>query len=152
GLANGAGMGSTPAAAGSFDATLKPITQARHLPGYVYHAPEILAREKEVLFLKEWLCVGRVEEFPGPGAYQTRRAPGEPVIVLRDPAGELRAFSNICAHRGVEVATGSGTVKELSCPYHGWAYGLDGRLIGAPYMREAEEFDVRNCQLPPIRL
>ena len=145
--------GSASAGAAPFaDGAQAPLTRASHLPGYVYASPEIYAAEKEAIFMKDWLCVGRVEEVENPGDYMTLRITDEPVVVSRDEVGELHAFANVFAHRGVEVATGSGNTKEFSCPYHGWLYDLGGQLIGAPYMKEAEGFDPASCRLKPLEL
>jgi Rieske 2Fe-2S family protein len=135
-----------------FPATQAPLNRASHLPGYVYSSPEILEREKDVIFMRDWLCVGRIEEIENPGDYMAFRILNEPVVVVRSKTGAINAFSNICQHRGVELVTDRGNVKEFSCPYHGWAYNLEGRLLGAPYMREAEGFDVANCRLPPLQV
>ena len=129
-----------------------PLTKASHLPGYVYSSPEIYAAEKEAIFMTDWLCAGRVEEVENPGDYMTLRITDEPIVITRDEAGALHAFANVCAHRGVEVASGNGNTKEFSCPYHGWLYDLSGRLIGAPYMKEAEGFDPANCRLKQLEL
>jgi choline monooxygenase len=128
------------------------LSTALHLPGYVYHSPEIFEIEQEKIFMKDWLAMGRVEEFEKAGDYRTFRVMGEPVIICRDGNGTLNAFANVCAHRGVEVASGEGNLDEFSCPYHGWLYDLQGKLIGAPYMKEAEGFDPANCRLKPLRL
>ena len=69
---------------------------------------------------------------PENGSYLARIAAGNPVVVTRGDNGEVRAFINACRHRGMQVASGSGCVKALSCPYHGWTYGLDGSLKGVP--------------------
>ena len=135
-----------------FDRTRRPVRQARHAPGAIYSSPEIYAREKERIFMKDWLAVARVEELENPGDYMTLRIADEPVVIARDNAGNLNAFANVCAHRGVEVASGAGNTQTFSCPYHGWLYGLDGRLMGAPYMEGAQGFDLQNCRLRPIRL
>ena len=127
------------------------LSQARHLPGYIYHSPEIFELEKEKIFMIDWLAMARVEEFEKSGDYRTFRVMGEPVIICRDPDGAINAFANVCAHRGVEVASGQGNLGEFSCPYHGWLYDLQGKLIGAPYMKEAEGFDPANCRLKPLR-
>jgi choline monooxygenase len=134
------------------DELRRPLTEARHIPGYFYTSPEIFALEKERIFLRDWLAIGRVEEFEGPGAYKTYRIVDEPIIVARDKTGSLNAFSNRCAHRGVAVAKGEGTAKEFMCPYHGWLYGLDGRLIAAPDMDRSVGFDRKNCRLKPLNL
>ncbi len=142
----------TSFAASAVAAARNPVAQAHHLPGDVYASPEFLAREKDEFFMRDWLCVGRSEELAEPGDYAALRAMGEPLVVARDHSGRLNAFANVCAHRGVEVATGEGNATEFSCPYHGWLYDLTGRLVGAPYMKEAEGFDPKNCRLKPLNL
>ena len=134
------------------DEARQPLAQARHAPGYFYNSPEVYRLEKENIFLKEWLCVGRVEEVENPGDYMTFDIAGEPIIISRDAKGALHALANCCAHRGVEVVRGSGNADHFSCPYHGWAYELDGRLQGAPFMKEADGFDPETCGLTPLRL
>ena len=69
---------------------------------------------------------------PHQGSYLARVAAGNPIVVSRDDVGTVRAFINACRHRGMQVAEGSGCAKALSCPYHGWTYGLDGTLKGIP--------------------
>ena len=127
------------------------VSKAQHLPGYIYHSPEIYELENQKIFMKDWLVMARVEEFEKPGDYRTFRVMGEPVIICRDHNGAINAFANVCAHRGVEVASGEGNLEEFSCPYHGWLYDLQGKLVGAPYMKEAEGFDPENCRLKPLR-
>ena len=134
-----------------FDETKAPVNQARHLPGYIYTSPEVYRQAKEKIFMKDWLCVGRVEEVENPGDYITFRVTDEPGIVARDDLGNLNAFSNVCRHRGVEVASGAGNLKEFRCPYHGWTYDLAGKLLGAPYMSEAKGFDPAGCRLKPLQ-
>ena len=129
-----------------------PIANARHVPGAFYCSPEVYEREKRHIFMKDWLCVARVEELGNPGDYMAIRIMGEPAIVVRDDRGELRAFSNTCAHRGVEVIQGTGNTGHFSCPYHGWSYDLRGALTGAAFMDDSEEFDRSRCGLPPLRL
>ena len=129
-----------------------PTDRARHVPGYIYSSPRIYELEKHNVFMKDWLCVARVEEIADPGDYMTFRIVDEPIVVARDPHGELNAFANVCRHRGVEVATGAGNTAEFSCPYHGWLYDLTGKLVGAPYMKEAAGFDPSQCALRPLRL
>jgi len=128
-----------------------PLSRAAHLPGHIYNSPAIYALEKERIFMKDWLCVGRTEEIANPGDYMTFRIVDEPIVVTRNGAGAIGAFANVCAHRGVEVAAGQGNTKEFMCPYHGWLYDLDGRLVGAPYMKEAAGFDPARCRLKPLK-
>lgn len=131
-------------------ATLRPVTQASHPPGVIYNDPAILEHEKEVVFRKDWLCIGRADEIPNPGDYLTQRIVGEPVLLCRKEDGSIAAYSNTCLHRGVEVASGQGNTKEFTCPYHGWLYNLEGQLLGASYMRDSEGFDRKNCRLPTL--
>jgi len=129
----------------------EPLSRASHVPGSIYSSPEIYALEKERIWMRDWLCVGRDDEIPEPGDFMTWRIADEPIILARDTQGEINAFVNVCAHRGAEVAQGKGNTSEFSCPYHGWLYDLTGKLVGAPYMKEVEGFDPARCRLKPIR-
>lgn len=128
------------------------LSQSRHLPGNIYTSPDIYAKELEEYFFKDWLFMGRVEQFPNPGDYEARRILGRPLIIARNKQGELHAFHNMCRHRGVEVAEGKGNARSFKCPYHGWTYDLDGQLVGAAYMKETDGFDPSGCRLPRIHL
>lgn len=141
----------TPSDAAVAD-TRKPLNEASHVPGYFYTSEEIFALEKERIFLRDWLPVARVEELARPGDYMALRIVDEPLVVARDVDGSLHAFENRCAHRGVAVATDTGNAMEFTCPYHGWLYDLQGRLVGAPSMEQAAGFDRRNCRLKPLGL
>lgn len=132
-------------------ATRAPLAQARHGPGAIYHSPDVFRLEKERLFMRDWLCVGRVEELARPGDYMTLRLLDEPVLLVRGRDGAIKAFSNVCAHRGVEVATGAGHAGEFRCPHHGWRYDLGGRLVAAPGLDDTAGFDPGACGLRPIR-
>ena len=141
--------------------TRQPLSQARHMPAHFYTSPEIYEREKERIFQKEWLCMGRVEELDQPGSYLTFRVAGEPIVICKDRQGEIRAFSNVCRHRGTQIAFGEpdngtpfgkGCDKALSCPYHGWTYDMDGRLLNAPHSAEMDGFDTKDFGLIPLRI
>ncbi len=129
-----------------------PLNQSFHLPGSYYSSAEVYALEKDKIFMRDWLCVGRNEEVENAGDYMAFHVLDEPVIVARDENGDLNAFCNTCRHRGVEVAQGQGNVKEFSCPYHGWLYDLSGKLIGSPYMKEHTVFSPTDCRLKPLGL
>lgn len=131
--------------------TMRERSEARHLPGDVYFSSSVADLEKDKIFMKNWLCVGRVEEVENPGDFLTLRIMNEPVIVVRQPSSEIIALSNVCRHRGVEVAKGSGTVSRFSCPYHAWTYDLSGKLMGAPLMKQTS-YDLSECRLPRIHL
>ncbi len=137
-----------------FSATRRHLEKSRHLPGEFYYSPEIFQREIDEIFMKDWICVGRVEQYDKPGDYRALRIAGEPLLVTKDEHGKLHAFANVCRHRGVEVASGTGNLKEFTCPYHAWVYGLDGRLKGAPLSKSVDKdnFDFKNCTLPPVKL
>ncbi len=134
-----------------FSSIFKPVTEASHPPGVLYHDPAVLEIEKERIFRTDWLCLGRQEEIAEPGDYMTFRVVDEPILVCRKPDGEIAAYSNTCLHRGVEIASGRGNAKEFECPYHGWLYTLEGQLQGASYMRDSIGFDRKNCRLPELK-
>ena len=89
---------------------------------------------------------------PAPGDYAALDLAGVPLILLRDKAGELRAFANSCRHRGTKLLAGSGRCRTVTCPFHGWVYGLDGGLVHAPDMERAEGFAPGDYGLLPLRL
>ncbi|MCU0912692.1 MAG: Rieske (2Fe-2S) protein, partial [Rhodobacteraceae bacterium] len=101
-----------------------PFAQARAMPKSVYTSAEFTALEERRIFAREWLCAGRAEALPNPGDYMTMTIAGEPVIVLRDGAGTLRAMSNVCRHRMSTLLEGRGNARSIVCPYHAWTYGL----------------------------
>ncbi len=118
------------------------IDGARTLPGRYYVSPEIFEEESERIFSKRWLCVGREDRVAKPGDYFLQPVGRESIIVLRDRGGALRAYYNVCRHRGTRLCEEhSGRFSEtIQCPYHAWTYSLDGRLIGAPSSADIEGF------------
>jgi glycine betaine catabolism A len=103
---------------------------------------------------RPWVCVGRAENVPEPGAYVLAEVAGESIILLRDRSGVVRAFYNVCRHRGTRLCeTPIGRFSQtIQCPYHAWTYRLDGRLTGAPHMEEVEGFDKRDYPLHAVAL
>ncbi len=132
--------------------TRASLLESKHLPGWFYTSPELFQHEVDTIFMKEWLCVGRLEEFSGVGDYAAIRIAGEPLLICRGADGKLNALRNVCAHRGVEVATGRGNLSKFTCPYHAWVYDLEGKLLGAPHTKELQSFDVKNCGLSKVKL
>ena len=128
-----------------------PFERARAMPPSVYTSPEFLDRELTDVFAKEWVCLGRADSLKRSGDYLTYELAGQPVVVLRDGAGALRALSNVCLHRMSTLLEGSGSCRALVCPYHGWTYNLDGALRGAPAMDLNAGFARQNYSLPQIR-
>jgi choline monooxygenase len=111
----------------------------RTLPYAWYTDPDVLARERAALFAGAWQYAGHLGEMASPGSYLTCRVADVPLVVVRDREGELRAFVNVCRHRGAEVVSGAGRCTTLQCHYHAWTYGLDGALRAAP--RSDPDFD-----------
>lgn len=103
-----------------------------HQPVEEYVSPAVAARETEVLFRGQPLCVGMSGLLPEPGAYFTHDLGGLPLLLTRAEDGQARAFLNVCRHRGARVAEACGTGRVFVCPYHAWSYGLDGRLVARP--------------------
>ena len=108
-----------------------PTDQLRTLPSRYYTEAAVLAREKEQIFFKSWQYACHVSELESPGAYVTTEILGQNVFVLRDKQGELRAFYNVCPHRGHKLVEGAGRKKVIVCPYHQWSYTLDGNLLNS---------------------
>ena len=129
-----------------------PLEEARGLPPQAYLSEEFYELELEHLFRRDWICVGREEEVAQAGDYFTIELAGEPLVVVRGTDNKLRALSNVCRHRYMQVVMGQGNAARLSCPYHGWTYRLDGRLMGATNMSESRILDKDNCRLPEFRL
>jgi choline monooxygenase len=102
------------------------------LPYRWYVDAEVLERERERLFGRAWQYAGHLGQLAEPGSYFTLRAGHVPLVVVRDRADELRAFVNVCRHRGAEVVSGEGSCTTLQCHYHAWTYDLDGSLRAAP--------------------
>jgi phenylpropionate dioxygenase-like ring-hydroxylating dioxygenase large terminal subunit len=128
-----------------------PFGQARAMPKSVYTSPEFAADEQEHIFAKDWLCAGRADSLKAPGDYLTMEISGEPIIVLRDRSGSLRAMSNVCRHRMSILLEGRGNTRSIICPYHAWTYNLDGSLRGAPAMMHNEGFCKDKVALPQVR-
>ena len=139
-------------AAGTIERLRAPVRQAQHAPGFIYNSPEHFAREKENIFMRDWLFVAHEQELESSGDYLTLRVLGEPALLTRDNEGKLNAFANVCLHRGVEVATGRGNLKEFMCPYHGWCYGLDGQLTATVDMDRTAGFCKEDYGLIPIKV
>lgn len=100
-----------------------------------YRSEAALELEMERVFARSWQLAGDLEALSAPGSYVTRGVVGESIVLTRDAAGALYALANVCRHRGAPVAEGCGATDALTCPYHGWRYGLDGRGAYADLVR-----------------
>ena len=98
----------------------------------VYADPQHLAREQQILFRQHPILMGFASDWAKPGAFRTDEYTGVPILVVRGRDSRLRAFLNVCRHRGAKVAQGCGEARAFSCPYHAWTYDLSGKVIGIP--------------------
>jgi Rieske 2Fe-2S family protein len=114
-----------------------------------YISPDVYALEQQRIFAREWVCAGRVEQASSPGDYFLTSLAGESLIITKDKAGEIRAFYNVCRHRGTRMCEQhAGHFNgSIQCPYHAWTYALDGALSAARNMDEVDGFDKRDFPL-----
>ena len=121
------------------------------LPAWMYYDPGFFELEREALFRTTWQLVCHLNDVPEPGDYMTLDLMGERALVLRGTDGEVRAFHNVCRHRAFKLADGQGNCgMRLTCPYHAWAYELDGALRGAPKWQGFEDLDKAANSLVPL--
>jgi Rieske 2Fe-2S family protein len=125
---------------------------AKTLPGTYYFSEEVYREETERIFLKRWLYAGRASNLTHPGEYFLHDVDGESVIVLRDESSSLRAFHNLCRHRGTRLLSDErGTLRRhIRCLYHAWTYSLEGNLVAAPSMDEVPGFSREDFPLKPV--
>ena len=138
----------------AFRKTAETLTSGAKTLGQKYFVSrEILAEEQETIFSTQWMLVGHQSQIAGAGNYIVQQVGVESLIVIRDKSGEIRAFYNVCRHRGTRLKEDvCGHASAIQCPYHAWTYGLDGKLIGAPHMDEVPGFDKAEYSLHPVNL
>jgi choline monooxygenase len=123
-----------------FNAEL-PLERAHTIPSLWYFDPEIEAAEVRTVFASTWQVAGRLDQLAKAGSFFTTNIAGEPILVVRDSAGVIRAFHNVCRHRAAQVVNeASGTASRFRCRYHGWTYDLSGRLRGTPEFEGVADF------------
>src|SRR3954465_3413092 len=126
---------------------------SRALPARLYCDPDVVELERQRIFERTWQLAAHVSRLPDPGRYVPARAGSQPVLVLRDQEGTLRAFRNVCRHRGSRLLAGEGQCgKAIRCLYHGWTYRTDGELIGVPEGRSIAGLDKSKLGLFPARV
>ena len=135
-----------------------PAPVARGLPAAAYTSKAFFALENERIFARSWVFTGFAHELKQPGDAAPVSIAGRPVLLVRDMAGEIRAFHNVCRHRCLKLVDEPGNVgRSIRCPYHSWMYRLDGALLAAPYFggrepRSAPDgFDRAQHGLVPVR-
>ena len=135
------------------DATLEPLERASMLPPAAFTDPSVLDWELDQLF-RGWICVGHAAQVATPGAWIAREIATDSVVVMGDADGRVRAFLNVCRHRGARIfEQAEGSVRRrIQCPYHGWSYKLDGSLAATPHMEGVEDFDPSCYGLIPVRV
>ena len=121
------------------------------MPARAYSDREVSKAEVQRIFLREWMCVGVVDQVRNPGDYATVTTLGQRIVVVRGADDVIRAFYNVCRHRGMWLAEGAGNVDCFTCPYHGWRYDLQGQLVAAREMHKTKDFDVSNLRLKALR-
>ncbi len=130
---------------------VRPLEQAETIPSSWYTDARVLSFEQEAVFLRSWQYVGHEAQLARAGDYVTATVAESPLLLLRDPEGRIRAFYNVCRHRGGPLAMEAcGHANVLQCKYHGWTYRLDGTLRGVPRFDRSELFDKRDYGLVPV--
>lgn len=130
-----------------------PLENASTIPSAWYLDERIAELERERVFGGNWIAVGRTDQVSARGQFFTVELAREPLVIVRGNDGQLRAFFNVCRHHAAAVATvPCGTAQLLRCPYHGWTYGLDGALKGAPEFAGVSNFDRAANGLVPARV
>jgi Rieske 2Fe-2S family protein len=148
-----------------FDSMIASGKLESTLPSSWYLSEDIYALEREHIFMREWICVGREEEVPSSGDHKVLDVYGESILLLRNGEGALRAFYNVCRHRGAQLCPiaaqedsdqrlplGGGVIggRSILCPYHAWTYDLDGQLLRAPHMTSDMGFNIEDVQLHKV--
>jgi len=128
------------------------VARAATLPANLYTDPAMLGMEQDKLFRGTWQYAASLDTLRHPGNFAAVDVMGTPLVLTRDLNGELRAFYNVCRHRAGTVAKGFGNRKTLQCQYHGWLYGLDGKLKNAPEIEGTEDFNPADFCLVPVRV
>jgi phenylpropionate dioxygenase-like ring-hydroxylating dioxygenase large terminal subunit len=136
----------------SLESSIRPTEEAETLPPECYTDEEFFRFEKEAIFYREWLCVGRAEWIENAGDFFTWTHANEPLVIARGRDGLINAMSAVCQHRAMLVAEGAGNARAFVCPYHHWTYDLDGKLVGAPAMNRTCNFDKAEAGLPRLQV
>ncbi len=145
-------MSSKPEYLQATDLEIVPIARSQTIPSSWYTDPRQLWIENKAIFAREWQLVGHECQFVESGSSVCLTIAGNPIIVLRTESGELRAYFNVCKHRGGPLSVKQGTKSMLQCQYHGWTYSSDGSLRGVPHFSYVELFDKKDFGLRPVRL
>ena len=135
-----------------YDSVHRRFDLAETLPAWCYTSKKFYERERERIFFKFWNCIGHQSRVPEIGSYITFNFCGVPLIVVRGEDRQLRAFINSCPHRGSEIMEGEGTCRVIKCPYHAWAFELNGDLMATPLFEESATFRMADHGFKQIKL
>ena len=127
-------------------------TRSFTLPARFYLDEQIHQLENKAIFQSSWYYAGHSSQLPENGDYLTFAINEQSIFVVRDRAGELKAFYNVCQHRGHELLAGSGRTNVIVCPYHAWSYDLDGSLVGARNSAKMAGFAKCDYSLKPVQV
>ncbi|MEA2622970.1 MAG: glycine betaine catabolism [Chloroflexota bacterium] len=143
----------SPFSADEVRAVRQPVDRASMLPKRAFHDRDVLDFELATWFGRDWVFAGREEDAAAPGEYFLANVAGESVVVIRGDDRQLRAFHNVCRHRGSRIQTDErGRVVRFQCPYHAWTYDLAGRLQRAAHTDALVDFEPSHHGLVPVRL
>ena len=136
-------MDTAPIDLAAVEAVLAPFGQSVTLPRAAYASPEVFEFERDRFFTRGWVCAGRLDGLLGPSQARAVVLGEEPILLMRDGEGTMRAFYNVCRHRAHELLPVGDAVdlRVLKCPYHAWTYAFDGSLKGAPSLTRSPDFD-----------
>ncbi len=129
-----------------------PLSTSLSLPPACYHDSDWFEHELSCLFRQGWFCIGRRDQWKNPGDFEAIKIAGIPLVIVMDENNDLHALSNTCLHRGSEIMSNSGNCKAMVCPFHGWSYDHQGRLVSASRMETAAEFSEANHRLRSFAL
>jgi choline monooxygenase len=127
-------------------------SQSFTLPARFYTDPAIYESEKSAIFYRSWWCAGHKSQIPNPGSFLTTQIHEQDIVVVRDAQGTVRAFYNVCQHRGHELVKGCGEPRLFTRPYHAWTYNLDGTLRTARLTKTLPDFKSCDFALKPVRV
>ena len=140
-----------PIGAEAIARVLMPFGRSFGHPSEAYTSHEVFEWERRAFFEESWTCVGRADDLVDRGDHRAVEIGAESILLVRDDAGRLNAFFNVCRHRGHQLVSPAecANTRVLRCPYHAWVYGLDGSLRGAPRFGDRLGFDRRDFPLVP---
>ena len=127
-------------------------TRSHSINTQCYTDPKFLQIEREQIFHRSWQFLCHEEKLREPGSYVTLSVEGQPVAAMRNHEGDLKAFYNVCKHRGHELLSGEGQTRRITCPYHAWTYDLNGSLVVAPRSEHIENFNLKEICLDKVQI